>query len=85
MKKLVLIIVVILLAFLLIGAQAPPAKPEDLAKNLVFIEKPEAVPGPMKDGFETMVAKGSKENPPGSNPYSYLRLFTGSAEAARTE
>ncbi len=64
MKKFILILVVFILAFLLIGAQAPPAqtppaKPEDLAKNIVRVEKPEAVPEPMKAGFETIAAKDS--------------------------
>jgi hypothetical protein len=64
MKKFVLILVVIILAFLMIGAQAPPAqtppaKPEDFAKNLVRVEKPEAVPESMKTGFETIAAKDS--------------------------
>ena len=64
MKKFVLILVVIILAFLLIGAQASPAqtpqaKPEDFAKNIVRVEKPEPVPESMKTGFETIAAKDS--------------------------
>jgi predicted Zn-dependent peptidase len=64
MKKLFLILVVIILVFLLIGAQAPPAqtpqaKPEDFAKNLVRVEKPESVPEQMKAGFEAIAAKDS--------------------------
>jgi hypothetical protein len=64
MKKFILVLIVIILAFLLIGAQAPPAqnppaKPEEFAKNIVRIEKPEAVPESMKAGFETIAAKDS--------------------------
>ena len=64
MKKIILIFIVITLAFLMIGAQAPPAqtppaKPEDIAKNIVRVEKPETIPEPMKTGFETIGAKDS--------------------------
>jgi Peptidase family M28 len=38
-------------------AQQPPPKPEDVQKNLVLVEKPQAVPDKMKTGFETITAK----------------------------
>ncbi|MDH4197485.1 MAG: M28 family peptidase, partial [Candidatus Aminicenantes bacterium] len=43
------------------GAQAPPpqAKPEDVLKNLVQVEKPLPVPEAMKAGFDSISAKDS--------------------------
>jgi len=40
-------------------AQTPPAKPEEFAKDLVRVEKPEAVPEPLAAGFKAIAAKDS--------------------------
>ncbi|OGD18929.1 MAG: hypothetical protein A2W03_13820 [Candidatus Aminicenantes bacterium RBG_16_63_16] len=55
---------VLLAAFLALAlsAQVPsqqpqPPKPEDILKNLVLVEKPQAVPDNVKAGFETITAK----------------------------
>ncbi len=62
-KKLRLIILAVcFLSFVLSGQstqQAPPQKPEDLAKNLVLVEKPQPVPEKIKPGFESITAKDS--------------------------
>ncbi|MDH4271831.1 MAG: M28 family peptidase, partial [Candidatus Aminicenantes bacterium] len=41
------------------GSQTPPAKPEDPAKNLVLVEKPEAPPEPLAPGFNAISARDS--------------------------
>ena len=42
-----------------LAAQTPPAKPEDVLKNLVLVEKPLPVPEEMKAGFETITPRDS--------------------------
>jgi hypothetical protein len=62
MKKPVLAVLLALVLTLSISAQVPPQpqpKPEDLAKNLVLVEKPQTVPDVMKAGFESITAKDS--------------------------
>jgi hypothetical protein len=61
MKKSVLsFLLVFFLAFAL-GAQTPPQaqqpKPEDIEKNLVLVEKPEAVPEKVKIGYDSITVK----------------------------
>ena len=47
-----------LLTFILNGqAPAPEQKPEDILKNLVLVEKTQAVPEKMKAGFESITAR----------------------------
>jgi len=63
MKKAVLsVLVIFVLAFGLSGQatqQAQQPKPEDVLKNLVLVEKPQAVPDKMKTGFDSITAKDS--------------------------
>jgi len=62
MKKPVLAVLLAAVLTLSISAQVPPQpqpKPEDLAKNLVLVEKPQPVPDIMKAGFESITAKDS--------------------------
>jgi len=40
-------------------AQTPPSKSEDFTKNLVRVEKPEAVPEPLAAGFKAIASKDS--------------------------
>jgi Peptidase family M28 len=61
MKKSILAVLLLAAIVLTISAQAPPpqAKPEDVLKNLVQVEKPVPVPEAMKAGFESISAKDS--------------------------
>ena len=63
MKKSTLAVLLITFLALSISAQAPQQqpqpKPEDLAKNLVLVEKTQPVPDAMKAGFESITAKDS--------------------------
>jgi hypothetical protein len=63
MKKPTLAVLLIAFLALSISAQAPQQqpqpKPEDLAKNLVLVEKTQPVPDAMKAGFESITAKDS--------------------------
>jgi len=61
MKKPFLAVLLLAAIVLTISAQAPPpqAKPEDILKNLVQVEKPVPVPEAMKAGFESISAKDS--------------------------
>jgi hypothetical protein len=56
MKKPVFALVLILALVFTTGAQAPQQKPEDIEKNLVLVDKPQAVPDSLKAGFETITA-----------------------------
>lgn len=63
-KKTRLSILVVLCLALALSAQAPQQtqpqqKPEDLAKNLVLVEKPQPVPDRLKPGFESITARDS--------------------------
>jgi hypothetical protein len=62
MKKPALAVVLFVLLAFSISAQVPQQtqpKPEDLAKNLVLVEKPLPAPEAMKAGFESITAKDS--------------------------
>ncbi len=61
MKKPILAALLLAAIVLTTGAQAPPpqAKPEDVLKNLVQVEKSLAVPEAMKAGFDSISAKDS--------------------------
>lgn len=62
MKKPALAVVLFALLTFTISAQVaqqPQPKPEDLAKNLVLVEKVQPVPDVMKAGFESITAKDS--------------------------
>jgi len=64
MKKNIVVLCLIILTIFTNGtwilqAQNAPAKPDDLAKNIVRVEKVEAVPESMKSGFEAIAAKDS--------------------------
>ncbi len=64
MKKPVLSILVVFILVFSLGAQAPQPqaqqpKPEDIQKNLVLVEKPQAIPETLKKGFETITSKDS--------------------------
>jgi hypothetical protein len=60
MKRTVLIALVAVSILLSAAAQTPPAaKPEDFAKNLVKVAKPETPPADIKAGFEAIGAKAS--------------------------
>jgi len=64
MKKSALSILVVFCLVFGLSAQAPPQqsqqqKPEDIQKNLVLVEKTQAVPDRMKAGFESITAKDS--------------------------
>lgn len=62
-KRLRLMVLVLCLLALSVMAQAPqatpPQKPEDVAKNLVLVEKPQPVPEKARTGFESITAKDS--------------------------
>jgi len=54
-KKFALTIVLCVAVVFSMGAQSnPQQKPEDIEKNLVLVDKPQAVPDSMKVGFETI-------------------------------
>jgi len=61
MKRPLLAALLLAAVVLTAGAQAPPpqAKPEDVLKNLVQVEKPLPVPEAMKAGFDSISAKDS--------------------------
>src|SRR4030065_2801329 len=64
MKKSSLTILIVFCLVLGAGTQTPPQqsqqpKPEDIQKNLVQVEKTQAVPDKMKAGFESITAKDS--------------------------
>jgi Peptidase family M28 len=63
MKKPALAVLLVGFLMLSLSAQAPQQqpqpKPEDLAKNLILVEKAQAVPDAMKAGFEAITAKTS--------------------------
>jgi hypothetical protein len=63
MKKSVLSLLLVFFLVLTLGAQAPQQaqqpKPEDVLKNLVLVEKPQAVSEKVKIGFESITAKDS--------------------------
>jgi hypothetical protein len=64
MKKNMMALLLITLAvfaggFRDLAAQPPPSKSEDSAKNLVLVEKPEAVPEALAAGFKAITAKDS--------------------------
>ena len=63
MKKPVMAVLLFAVLAFTISAQVPPQqpqpKPEDLAKNLVLVEKAQSVPDFMKAGFESITAKDS--------------------------
>ncbi len=63
MKKSVLLILLIVFLIFSVSAQTPQTaqqpKPEDILKNLILVEKPQAVPEKMKIGFESITAKDS--------------------------
>jgi hypothetical protein len=62
MKKPVLTVLVLALLVFSTSAQVtqqPQAKPEDLARNLVLVEKTQPVPEAMKAGFESITPKDS--------------------------
>ncbi|MGA2362525.1 MAG: M28 family peptidase [Candidatus Aminicenantales bacterium] len=62
MKKPALAVLLVALLSFSINAQVaqqPQPKPEDLAKNLVLVEKAQPVPDVMKAGFESITAKDS--------------------------
>jgi hypothetical protein len=64
MKKTVASLLFVLFMVLMLSAQTPPqpqqqAKPEDIQKNLVLVEKTQAVPDKVKPGFESITAKDS--------------------------
>jgi hypothetical protein len=58
MKKSFLTILLVVALVLSTGAQSPPQKQsqEDMEKNLVLVDKPQAVPDSMKAGFEAITA-----------------------------
>jgi len=58
-KTLPSVILVLVMAFALGAQQAPAPKPEDVLKNMVFVEKTEPVPEKMKPGFESITARDS--------------------------
>ncbi|HVP91315.1 MAG TPA: M28 family peptidase [Terriglobales bacterium] len=62
MKKPVLAVLLVGFLTLSLSSQVPPQpqpKPEDLAKNLVLVEKAQSAPDFMKAGFESITAKNS--------------------------
>src|SRR5512135_418120 len=63
MKKPALAVLLIAFLALSMGAQAPQQqpqpKPEDLAKNLILVEKAQSIPDSMKTGFDAITAKTS--------------------------
>ena len=64
MKKSALTILVVFCLVFGLSAQAPPQqskhqKPEDIQKNLVLVEKTQAVPDKMRTGIESITAKDS--------------------------
>ena len=63
MKKYVLAVLLVFFLAFALGAQVPQQaqqpKPEDIQKNLVLVEKPQAVPDNVKVGFESITAKDS--------------------------
>jgi len=59
MKKSVWTLFLILALVFSVGAQMPQQKPEDLEKNLVLVDSPQAVPDSLKTGFDTITAEGS--------------------------
>src|SRR4030042_1087977 len=59
-KSSLTILIVFCLVFGLSAQTSPPQpKPEDIQKNLVQVEKTQAVPDKMKAGFESITAKDS--------------------------
>lgn len=56
MKKSLFAILLVLAFVFTTGAQAPQQKPEDIEKNLVLVDTPQAVPDSVKAGFDTITA-----------------------------
>ncbi len=54
MKKSAFAVLLVLALVFTTGAQAPQQKPEDIEKNLVLVDTPQAVPDSLKAGFETI-------------------------------
>jgi len=54
MRKPVFAILLTLALVFMVGAQAPQRKAEDVEKNLVLVDKPQAAPEEMRIGFETI-------------------------------
>jgi len=54
MRKPVFAILLTLALVFMVGAQAPQRKAEDVEKNLVLVDKPQAAPEEMRVGFETI-------------------------------
>ncbi len=59
MRKPVFAILLILALVFTVGAQAPQRKAEDIEKNLVLVDEPQAVPEAMKAGFETITTESA--------------------------
>jgi len=59
MALLLIILTVFAGGFRGLTAQTPPSKSEDFAKNIVRVEKPEAVPEALAAGFKAIAAKDS--------------------------
>ena len=56
MRKPVFAILLTLALVFMVGAQAPQRKAEDVEKNLVLVDKPQAAPEEMRIGLETITA-----------------------------
>ncbi len=64
MKKLALTIVLCVAVVFSMRAQSnPQQKPEDIEKNLVLVDKPQAVPDSMKEGAQRKIFPGHSSIP----------------------